>query len=221
MNQGGIVLAILELNDISYKYGKGRLVFEKLSMAFEKGSVHALLGESGAGKTTLLSLLAGLDVCLGGQIFYNGVDLRTMNRDTYRAKNVGMVFQQFNLLHRYNAVENVLIGMEISNYKLQNNKDYAVGLLEKLGIDADKRKRKVIELSGGEQQRVAIARALSHEPEIILADEPTGSLDEANQKMIIESLINSAKADGKCVIISTHSRDVAAAADITFKIERI
>jgi len=213
-------MVAFDVQNISYKYGKGSLVLDGLSMTFEAGKVYALLGESGSGKTTLLSLLAGLDVCLSGHILYNGANLKKINRDLYRARNVGMVFQQFNLLHRFNAVDNILMAMEISKYKTQNSNQYVETLLDKLGIDKQKRHRKVIELSGGEQQRVAIARAISHQPDIILADEPTGSLDEANQKAIIDSLITSAKAEDKCIIIATHSRDVAQSADVVFEITR-
>jgi len=214
-------MAVLEVKNISYKYGKGDMVIKNLSLSFEAGRVYALLGASGAGKTTLLSLLAGLDCCADGAILYNGSDLKTMNRDRYRAKNIGMVFQQFNLLHRFNAVENVVMAMDISKYKTENSKKYAADLLDNLGIDEKKRRRKVIELSGGEQQRVAIARAISHKPEIILADEPTGSLDETNQSGIIENLVKFAKKGDTCVIISTHSREVADSADEVFFIEKI
>lgn len=213
-------MAILDLQGVSYKYDKGELVFSDLSLSFEAGKVYAILGESGSGKTTLLSLLAGLDVCLSGQILYNGSDLKTINRDEYRAQNVGMIFQQFNLLHRWNAVDNVLMAMEISKYRVQNSKQYVENLLEELGIVGQKRRRKVIELSGGEQQRVAIARAVAHRPEIILADEPTGSLDELNQKTILDSLIQLAKSNDKCVIIATHSKDVADSTDVIFSITR-
>jgi putative ABC transport system ATP-binding protein len=214
-------MAVLEAKNISYKYGKGDMVIKNLNLSFEAGRVYALLGASGAGKTTLLSLLAGLDCCKEGSILYDGASLKSMNRDRYRAQNVGMIFQHFNLLHRFNAVENILIAMDISKYKTENKKKYAEDILHKLGIDEKKRRRKVIELSGGEQQRVAIARAISHKPKIILADEPTGNLDEVNQSGIVENLVKLAKKDNKCIIISTHSRDVAAAADEVFTIERI
>jgi len=212
---------IVEVENISYSYGRSPAVIEGLSLSFQPGRVHVLLGESGAGKTTLLSLLAGLDRPTKGRILFDGEDLSKVNRDAYRAKNVGMVFQQFNLLHRYNAVDNVLMAMEISKFQVENQRDYVENLLEELGIDEGKRRRKVIELSGGEQQRVAIARALCHRPQIVLADEPTGSLDEANQLGIIESLVKSAREDGRCIIISTHSKDVANAADEVFVIKRI
>lgn len=206
-------MILLETKNISYKYGKGDMIFNNLSLSFEAGKVYALLGASGVGKTTLLSLLAGLDCCIDGTILYNGSDLKKMNRNLYRAKDVGMVFQQFNLLHRFNAVENVLIAMEVSKYKVTNPKKYAEELLDNIGIDEKKRRRKVIELSGGEQQRVAIVRAISHKPSIILADEPTGSLDEVNQTGIIKDLVKFARSDDRCVIISTHSNEVAKSAD--------
>ncbi|MCL1877878.1 MAG: ABC transporter ATP-binding protein [Defluviitaleaceae bacterium] len=206
----------LEAQNVFYRYKKAKYAINDLSLSFEKGCVHVLLGESGAGKTTLLSLLAGLDVCREGRILYNGTDLSKINRDKYRAKNVGVIFQQFNLLHKFNAIENVLVSMAISKYKVDNKELYVENLLDSLGIDGGKRRRKSIELSGGEQQRVAIARALSHNPEIIIADEPTGSLDEANQRSVMEILARSAHRDGKCVIVATHSPEVAKYADHTF-----
>jgi putative ABC transport system ATP-binding protein len=208
---------ILEARDISYKYKKKNdYVFEGLNLSFAAGRVSVLVGASGSGKTTLLSLLAGLDVCLDGKIFFHGKDLKEINRDKYRAVHVGMVFQQFNLLHRYNAVENLLVAMEISKYKSKDNKKYAEELLDNLGINETKRRRRVIELSGGEQQRVAIARAIAHQPKIILADEPTGSLDMAKQKEIVEDFVRFARSDDRCVIISTHSHEVAEYGDEIF-----
>jgi len=211
-------MELLNVQNISYGYNKGNYVISDMSLSFEGGRVHVLLGESGVGKTTLLLLLAGLDVCHKGRILYNGEDLRDINRNHYRAKNVGVIFQQFNLLHKFNAVENLLVAMDISKYKIENRKQYAENLLANLGINNAKCRRKVVELSGGEQQRVAIARAISHNPEIIIADEPTGSLDDANQKSVMEILANSAHQDGKCVIIATHSHEVARYADHVFSI---
>ncbi|MCL2285386.1 MAG: ABC transporter ATP-binding protein [Firmicutes bacterium] len=206
-------MGLLEVQNLSYKYGRGAYVLKEINLSFQAGKVYVLLGESGAGKTTLLSLLAGLDVCSGGCISYNGRDIKTLNRDNYRATQVGMVFQQFNLLHRFNAVDNVLIAMEISRYKITKPRQYAEKQLEDLGINAVMRRRKVVELSGGEQQRVAIARALSHQPTVVLADEPTGSLDNDNRRSIMNSLTKAAGRDNRCVIISTHSKTVAEYAD--------
>lgn len=213
-------MAMIEVYRVSYKYGESSgIVLDDISMSLEAGRIYALLGKSGSGKTTLLSLIAGLDVCLGGHIHYNGIDLKKINRNRYRAEKVGVVFQQFNLLHRYNAVENMLIAMEISKYKTNNNKRYAQELLEKLGIGGKKQSRKVIELSGGEQQRVAFARAISHNPEIIIADEPTGSLDADNQKTILDILRQFIKNEKKCIIMATHSAEIADSSDCTIKLE--
>jgi len=211
-------MCLIKVDNISYEYKKSVPVLTQFSAEFDKGKVYAILGASGSGKTTLLSLLAGLDICKQGDIYYQGAGLKNISCDKYRAYNVGMIFQQFNLLHRFNALENVLIGMEISDYKIENRISYAESLLEDFGITKEKRHRKVIELSGGEQQRVAIARAISHQPDIILADEPTGSLDETNQKYIIEKLVSLARADDKCVILSTHSKDVAGYADCVIRL---
>jgi len=215
-------MGFLIAENISYRYGKGSLVFNDLSMTFEVGQIYALLGESGAGKTTLLSLLAGLDICQSGSILFKHLNLKKINRDRYRAKNVGLIFQQYNLLHRYNAIENILVGMEISrfNVKNKNKEEYARELLESLGINKDQCRRKVIELSGGEQQRVAVARAISHQHDIILADEPTSSLDDGNQTSIMESLAKFARIDGRCVIVSTHSKAVADYADEVVAIKK-
>jgi len=212
-------MSILEVKNISYKYGKYDCVIRDLSLSFEQGNMYAILGSSGAGKTTLLSLLAGLDNCSEGSIYYKSADLKEINRDHYRAKNIGMVFQQFNLLHRFNALENILVAMEISKYKVADNKEYAKCLLDDFGIDKTKQFRKTIELSGGEQQRVAIARAISHSPDIILADEPTGNLDEENKNLIMSCLVKIAKEHSKCVILTTHSKEVAAYADEVIKIK--
>jgi putative ABC transport system ATP-binding protein len=215
---------LLDVQKISYRYEsklkRTENTFEDVSLTFDAGKVYAILGESGAGKTTLLSLLAGLDVCRDGTILYKGTDLKTINRDRYRAKEIGLVFQQFNLLYRFNALENILVAMDISKYKTKDKKEYAGSLLDKLGIDKTMSRRKVTELSGGEQQRVAIARAISHEPPVILADEPTGSLDETNQNRIMDSLVSFARNDGKCIIISTHSKEVAAFADEVITIQK-
>jgi len=208
---------LLDVQNISYKYTsklrRNENVLDSFDAAFDAGKVYVILGESGAGKTTLLSLLAGLDVCQGGAIMYKGKDIKKINRNRYRARDIGMVFQQFNLLHRFSPVENIIIAMEISKFKHKNAREYAGSLLERVGINKEKHTRKVIELSGGEQQRVAITRAIAHSPAIILADEPTGSLDEDNQKNIMDTLVAFAREDNKCVIISTHSRDVAEYAD--------
>lgn len=205
---------ILELKNVSYRYpGTKKNVLQKVNAAFEKGKLYSIMGKSGAGKSTVLSLISGLDVCTEGDILYDGEDLKTMNRDNYRAKKIGVIFQSYNLLTNATAIENIELSMNISGCKTDGLKDHAYALLDKVGIDKETANRKVLKLSGGEQQRVGIARAISHKPDIVIADEPTGNLDNETRKTIMNTLTALAHEENKCVIIVTHSRRVASGAD--------
>lgn len=204
-------MEILKLENLSFAYGK-KQVLSNINYTFETGKIYAVVGKSGAGKTTLLSVISGLAEPSGGVIYVNGEPLNKMDKYEYRSKNIGVIFQSFNLLTKLTAVENVELSMEISSGKQSGNRERAYALLEQVGLDRDEADRRVLKLSGGQQQRVAIARALSYNPDIILADEPTGNLDEETQREIIDILENLAK-DGKCVIIVTHSSYVAGRAD--------
>jgi putative ABC transport system ATP-binding protein len=207
-------MSLLTLHDVTYRYeGVKKAVLKGVSAEFEPGKVYTIVGRSGAGKSTLLSLLAGLDVCTGGTIFHGGKDLKTLDRDAYRAKSIGVIFQSFNLLTNATAVENVVLSMHISGSTEKDKKAFAHRLLEKVGIDKETANRKILKLSGGEQQRVGIARALSHNPDIIIADEPTGTLDGDTEADVLRILSSLAHDEGKCVIIVTHSRKVTAIAD--------
>ncbi|MPW24270.1 ATP-binding cassette domain-containing protein [Alkalibaculum sp. M08DMB] len=207
-------MSVLTLNNVSYKYeGTKKNVLAGISAEFEMGKVYAIVGKSGSGKSTLLSLMAGLDVCVNGEIMYNGKDLKKIDRDIYRAKGIGVIFQAFNLITNATAVENIVLSMNISGVNDKNKKSYAYALLEKVGIDCETAERKVLKLSGGEQQRVGIARALSHNPDIVIADEPTGNLDKDTEADVLGILTSLAHDDGKCVIIVTHSRKVTSIAD--------
>ena len=207
----------LELADVSYLYdGSPEMVLKKVNASFESGKVYTIVGESGAGKSTLLSLISGLDTCKDGDIRYNGVSLRELDRDEYRAKSVGVIFQSYNLLLNSTAVYNITLSMNISGSIIkgrQTKKQAAYALLDKVGIDRETAGRKILKLSGGEQQRVGIARALSHDPDVIIADEPTGNLDAQTEQAVLEILVRLAHEDGKCVIIVTHSENVTAVAD--------
>lgn len=203
----------LALNNVEFGYGGGAKVLQGVNAAFEAGKVYAIAGKSGSGKSTLLSLLAGLDVCSSGEILYNGADIKTLDRDGYRAKKVGVIFQSFNLLLNLTACENIILSMEISGIKERDKKTFAYKLLEEVGIDKVTADRKILKLSGGEQQRVCIARALSHNPDVILADEPTGNLDGENEKAVLDILQALARQDNRCVIIVTHDQTVMDCAD--------
>lgn len=215
-------MSIIKVENLYYRYSSsGKYVLNNISADFKSGSSYALLGKSGSGKTTLLSLLAGLDLSKKGSVFYNEVDYRRLDRDKFRAEKIGIVFQQFNLLHKYTAIENVTLAMEISKYKTSNNKLYVQELLEKIGIDKEKQHRKVIKLSGGEQQRVALARAVCHKPEIIIADEPTANLDVENRDMIVNFLTSYIKAENACLIMATHSIETAKIMDNTIELNQM
>ena len=213
-------MSILKIEDLSFAYTQGgRKVIDGLDMEFEEGRVYALEGRSGAGKTTLLSLLAALTSPTEGKITVNGENI--FERDTYyyRASDVGIVFQNYNLLPRLNAVENVKLSMDISGTDVPDRTQRAKELLAGLGIAEYDMERPILQLSGGQQQRVAIARAISYDPPIILADEPTGNLDSATEEEIIRIFDRLARESNKCVIIVTHSKKVASMADEVISID--
>ena len=147
-----------------------------------------------------------------GTILFKEKDIRQIDRYLYRSKYVGIIFQSFNLLSHLTALENVILSMDVSGIKYPDKKAKAMELLAKVGLNEDEAKRRVLKLSGGQQQRVAIARALSYEPEVILADEPTGNLDQETENEIMKIFKNLA-SEGKCIIIVTHSQEVAQQAD--------
>ena len=212
----------LELKDVSYRYEGGKEnVLKKVSATFESGKVYAIVGQSGAGKSTLLSLISGLDSCKDGNIYYKSKNLKDIDRDEYRSKNVGVIFQSYNLLLNSTPIYNITLSMSISGCDINERKAkkaHAYSLLDKVGIDKETAERKILKLSGGEQQRVGIARALSHNPDVIIADEPTGNLDEKTEADILEIFTQLAHRDGKCVIIVTHSDNVSAIADTVYRI---
>lgn len=206
--------AILTLNNVSYQYDDGKKnVLQKLNAEFQKGKLYAIMGKSGAGKSTLLSLISGLDLCTDGTIEFDGRDMRELDRDQYRARSIGVIFQGYNLLTNATALENVILSMNISGVKSTHKKDDALALLSKVGIDEETARRPVLKLSGGEQQRVGIARALSHQPEIVIADEPTGNLDGETGENIMNIFRTLAHEENKCVIVVTHSKSVLQYAD--------
>ena len=210
---------MLRLENVSYTYKKGNgAVLNNVNIEFEASTVYGMVGKSGSGKSTLLSLMAGLDVVSEGLVEYNGKDLKTLDRDFYRAKNIGVIFQSFNLLTTLSALENIVLSMNISESDVKDKEAFALNLLDRLGISEELAKRKVLNLSGGEQQRVAIARALSHNPDVMIADEPTANLDEDTAASIMEILQSLAKDEGKCVIIVSHSRQVATYVDALYGI---
>ena len=201
-------MSILELSHVSYYYSKSHMVLDDLNEKFETGKIYVIFGPSGCGKTTLLSLLGGLDTPRSGAILMDGQDIQKAGLSQHRRQNISFVFQNYNLIDYMTPEENV---------KLVTKKD-ALPLLEKVGLSREESKRNVLKLSGGQQQRVAIARALASENPIILADEPTGNLDEDTAREIIDIFKEAAREFQKCVIIVSHSNEVAKAADTVFRL---
>ena len=205
----------VSIRNLKKKFVQGRnniTVLDGISLDFESGEIIALLGKSGSGKSTLLSLLAGLERPDEGSIFYDNQDLSKLSEEALcelRAKKLGIVFQQFNLIPHLTALENILLPLEI-NGDVDKNKAYSwvelVGLKERVNHFPSM-------LSGGEQQRVAIARALVVNPPLLLADEPTGNLDNETGKSIIDILFNIVREKKITMIIVTHDEELALKAD--------
>lgn len=214
-------MSTLTLQDVIYQYdGTRKSVLKNIHAEFQPGTLYAIMGKSGAGKSTLLSLISGLDLPTKGIISYNGKDIRELDRDQYRAQDIGVIFQGYNLLTNATAVENIEIALYISKVQMAKKRLTAYSILEQVGIDKETANRKILKLSGGEQQRVGIARAISHNPDLIIADEPTGNLDSDTEDHIMNILLNIAHEKGKCVIIVTHSKKVATYCDYIYDLEK-
>ena len=200
---------ILEIKNLSYSYTNSREeILSSVNQKFELGKFYAIIGKSGTGKSTLLSLLVGLDKPKTGQVLFKNENIDKKGYSNHRKNNISLVFQNYNLIDYLSPIENI----RLVNKKASEN------ILIELGLDEKQIKRNVMKLSGGQQQRVAIARALVSKAPIILADEPTGNLDSATAGEIIDILKTLAKERNKCVIVVTHSKEVAEAADIILEL---
>ena len=197
-------MSILALNKVNYSYKNGKSVLSDVSMEFEKGKFYTILGVSGSGKSTLLSLLAGLDEPKSGAVLYNNEDIKIKGYEKHRKNNISLIFQNYNLIDYMTPLEN----LKIVNPKADKS------ILNDLGLKDDEINRNVLQLSGGQQQRVAIARTLVADSPVILADEHTGNLDSGTEDEIIEILKTSAHKHGKCVIVVTHSKELAKKSDV-------
>lgn len=203
-------MSILELRNVGYSYDNKRNVLKNISMSLEVGKMYAILGPSGCGKTTLLSLIGGLDIPSKGQILIDGKEIGERGLSYHRKNNVAFIFQNYNLIDYLTAQENVALTCKLPTYPI----------LKRVGLTEEESKRNILKLSGGQQQRVAIARALGAEARVILADEPTGNLDEDTAVEITNILKECAHKMNKCVVIVTHSLDLAQQADIILKLKK-
>lgn len=215
---------ILSVRNLSYFYQDGdtrRYILRDATYDFERGKFYTILGESGSGKTTFLAMISALDTPKTGEVLFEGVNINRIGYENYRRNKIGMVFQSYNLIPYMTAVENILVAMNITKNNLpKDEKATAYNLLGYVGLDKAKADRTVNKLSGGEQQRVAIARAVATDVELILADEPTGNLDEEKEADIVEIFKALAHDFNKCVIVVTHSHDVAVKSDEIIRLKK-
>lgn len=206
-----------------FQSGDNKVVAVKdITLDVPSGVFSTIVGKSGSGKSTLLSLLGALDKATSGMIDVDGQNISKMGDSKlikYRRDKIGFVFQNYNLIPNLTALENVMLPMEFSGVKLHERKERAKSLLLQVGLTEEKHIRKPGRLSGGEQQRVAIARALSNKPKLILADEPTGNLDSATGKIIINLLKDLAKSENTTIVAVTHDDGIAEEAEITFRLK--
>ena len=209
-------MSVLSIRNVSFAYDRRTPVLRNLSLDFDQGKTYSIIGRSGAGKTTLLSIMAGLLKPVKGEILYNDHSIASVNQFVYRSRDIGVVFQSYNLLPKMTAIENVILSMDVAKVHHVNKKETAKALLARVGLTETEMNRRVLLLSGGQQQRVAIARALSYNPNVILADEPTGNLDVFTTNEIMKILNQLAHEYDKCLIIVTHSPQVADMTDMVY-----
>jgi putative ABC transport system ATP-binding protein len=201
---------MLECVNLTYAYDKKTAVLKGINATFEAEKMVAILGPSGCGKTTLLSLLGGLDEPTGGEIRFCGEAIGKNGLAYHRRHHVAFIFQSYNLIDYLTPAENVSLTSPLP----------PLPILEKVGLSAEEARRNVLKLSGGQQQRVAIARALASDASILLADEPTGNLDEETAANIAALLKESAHYHKKCVIVVTHSAELAKEADVVYRLQK-
>jgi putative ABC transport system ATP-binding protein len=216
-------IPIIRLEDLTKAYVEGsktRLIFDKVNATFYQGELALLLGQSGSGKSTLLNLISGIDAPDGGDVFINGVAINRLSeheRTLFRREHIGFVFQFFNLIPTLTVFENVTLPSQLKGQLSPEKTRQAENLLEQVGL-ADRRDTFPDRLSGGEQQRIAILRALLHDPTVLLADEPTGNLDEATGQRVIDLLLALTRQLGKTMLMVTHNSDLIPLADRVFRV---
>jgi putative ABC transport system ATP-binding protein len=217
-------MALIEVRNVNYYYQDGdsqRYILRDISCDLERGKFYTVLGESGSGKTTFLALLSALDRPKTGTVLYEGTDIKSIGYERYRRNKIGIVFQAYNLIPYMTALENVKVAMSITDNALPADQTaVAYNLLDYIGITKDRANRTVNKLSGGEQQRVAIARALATNVDVILADEPTGNLDEEMESEIVHIFQKLAHEHNKCVVVVSHSNKIAQKSDEVFRLRK-
>jgi putative ABC transport system ATP-binding protein len=216
--------ASVQIENLSKHYQEGELqrtVLDRVNLSFAPGEFVVLLGHSGSGKSTLLNLMSGIDQPSSGKILIDGqpiTELDERSRTLIRRDQIGFVFQFFNLIPTLTVLENVTLPQELAGKSFQQAQQSAKAVLAQVGL-AERVNTYPDKLSGGQQQRVAIARALAHDPSLILADEPTGNLDEETGEQVLELLLNLTRYAGKTLIMATHNPNVAQHADRVLRVQ--
>lgn len=211
-------MAIVRIRGVNRQYEEGgqqRRVLDHVDLEIQRGEFFVMLGKSGSGKSTLLNLISGIDQPDSGQIFVGDTEITALDersRTLYRRDHIGIVFQFFNLIPTLTVLENITLPVELGGGRRRDIERRARALLERVGL-ADRADAFPDKLSGGEQQRVAIARALVHEPEVVLADEPTGNLDEETGQIVMQLLLELTRDAGKTLIMATHNPEIVPMAD--------
>lgn len=215
---------MIELKDIYKKYSEASRessIFEGMDLRLEEASKNLILGSSGSGKSTFLNLISALDDADSGSIIIDGVDITKLNqtdKTLFRRKNIGFIFQFFNLIPTLSVKDNIFLPLELNNINYQENQERVLKLLEIVGL-LDRQNSMPETLSGGEQQRVAIVRALAHQPRIIIADEPTGNLDKETAQKIIDLINNLIRESKAILVMATHDESLSSIADNIYTVK--
>jgi putative ABC transport system ATP-binding protein len=221
MNDNKTLIEIKNLKKIYNEGTKERIVLHDINGTINRGEIIVILGKSGSGKSTFLNLLSGIDIPSHGEVIIDNINLTTLSehkRTLFRRKHIGFIFQFFNLIPTLTVEENLFLPLELNGLLIESEKKRVMENLELVGL-GDRLKSFPDQLSGGEQQRIAIARAISHNPTLILADEPTGNLDLDTGRQILNILDGLIKKSQKTMIMVTHSKDVIGMASRVFTIK--
>lgn len=215
---------IVQINNLTKSYTEGkasRIILDTVNVTFNTGEFVLLLGQSGSGKSTLLNLISGIDAPDSGDIWVNGMAINQMNereRTLFRRQHIGFIFQFFNLIPTLTVFENVTLAMQLNGGLTKTNEQEVLAVLERVGL-SHRQHAFPDRLSGGEQQRVAILRAILHNPTLLLADEPTGNLDEETGQTVLHLLLELTRQVNKTLIMATHNPEIVPLADKVYRIK--